>query len=95
MIMLKVEKLAKLHSHAEYGGKLVGDLTVVDLSHAGDWDGSFDELVQSIRDTGIQIPLRIDKSESGELMLRNGHHRAVIAIQLGLDTVPVTIREGN
>jgi hypothetical protein len=90
-----ISKLSKLHSHPEYGGKIIGQMTEFDLSKNGIWQGTFDELKQDIIKNGIQTPLEIDKFESGELNLKNGHHRAVIAIQIGLTSVPVIIKEGN
>lgn len=86
---MSIEKLSKLHSHFEYGGKLLKDLQESDLSKAGDWEGTFEELKQSIIEKGILNPIAIDKFESGELNLKNGHHRAVIAMQIGLTSVPV------
>ena len=95
MTLMAVSILSRLHGHAEYGGKIIAKMTEKDLSHDGDWKGSFQELKQSIMEHGIKMPLEIDKFESGELNLKNGHHRAVIAIQIGLKYVPVIIKEGR
>lgn len=89
--MMPIKDLMKLRSHAEYGAKFVGDLTENDLSKAGDWKFSFSDLKNHIQTYGILIPLRVHKYESGEMMLGNGHHRAVIAMQLGIKNVPVNI----
>ena len=93
--LMAINILSRLHGHAEYGGKIIAEITEKDLSHDGDWKGSFQELKQSIMEHGIKKPLEIDKFESGELNLKNGHHRAVIAIQIGLKYVPVIIKEGR
>lgn len=89
---LTIERLKKIRSHAEYGGKFIADLTEDDLSKSGDWQGSFADLKTDIALRGVQTPLILDKYESGEITLANGHHRAVIAIQLGIDYVPIEIR---
>ena len=90
---MPTKRLARMHSHAEYGGKLIGEMTPDDLSQDGDWLGTFGELVASVTANGILNPLQVDRFESGELTLRNGHHRAVIAIQAGMVAVPVVIRQ--
>ena len=92
MQYMKVERLKKLRSHAEYGGKIIGKMTQADLSHNGEWRGSFSDLKADIETNGITNPLIIDKYASGEMTLGNGHHRAVIAMELDMAYVPVEIR---
>ncbi len=47
-----------------------------------------DELVKDIAAHGITNPLRI-YTNGGQGVLRDGHHRLGVALQLGLDTMPV------
>jgi len=92
MQYMSMDRLKKIRSHAEYGCKFIADLTENDLSHDGDWLGSFSDLKTDISMRGIVSPLIIDKYDSGEMTLGNGHHRAVIAMQLNIDYVPVEVR---
>ena len=89
--MMPIGRLKKMRS-AELG-KLLADLVEDDLTKAGDWDGSFDDLRESIRRHGIIKPLDVYQFESGERLLGNGHHRAFLAIQLGLDAVPYRVEK--
>lgn len=88
---MPIAKLKKIRS-AELG-KLLADLVEDDLTKSGEWNGSFDELRESILREGILKPIDIYQFDSGERLLGNGHHRAFLAIQLGLDSIPYQIRE--
>lgn len=49
-----------------------------------------DSLQESVQDIGIRIPLRI-YTNGARAVLRDGHHRLVVARRLGLETVPVQV----
>lgn len=86
---ITIEELSLLASHPEYGCRPVGELLFADLREPG----QMPSLLESIARDGIQKPLVIDEHESGEQILADGHHRATAAIYLGLETVPVIIRQ--
>ena len=88
---MKLEELLRYTAHAEYRCKDLSDMTRDDVSHRGEYDGSLDQLIADIQDNGIKVPLLLQEDESGERWLRNGHHRLVAAMEIGLDEVPVRI----
>ena len=45
----------------------------------------FDDLARDIRENGIETPLRV----VGDRLV-DGHHRAIVAIELGLGNIPIT-----
>jgi ParB-like chromosome segregation protein Spo0J len=84
---IKTEALKRLTSHPEYGCVKLGNLKAEDLRQPE----QMKRLSESVKKQGILTPLLIQVEESGERYLRDGHHRAVVAIALGLDTVPVIV----
>ena len=91
---MKLDELLSYTAHAEYLCKELSRMTREDVQHQGDYQGTIDELVRDIAVNGIQVPLVVREDESGERWLRNGHHRLVAAMELGLDKVPVVIEQG-
>ena len=89
---MKMSELVSYTAHAEYGCKLLADMTRDDVQHWGEYQGSIDQLIEDIRENGILNPLLVQEDESGERWLRNGHHRLVAALELRLTEVPVTIQ---
>ncbi|MBX7224092.1 MAG: ParB/RepB/Spo0J family partition protein [Blastocatellia bacterium] len=53
------------------------------------------ELAESIKSNGLLQPLTARKEDSGNLTLIAGHRRWQAVVRLGLDTVPVVIRENT
>lgn len=49
----------------------------------------FDKLSASIREHGILNPLFVEKDRSNKYLI-DGHHRAIVARELGIDRIPVT-----
>ena len=49
----------------------------------------YDALKEDIAKHGIRKPIEVSKSEEEGTVLENGHHRYVIAKELGLSKVPV------
>jgi hypothetical protein len=88
---IKLDELLSYTAHAEYLCKELSRMTREDVAHRGEYQGSIDDLIEDIRDNGIKVPLLVQEDESGERWLRNGHHRLVAAMELGLDEVPVRI----
>ena len=48
----------------------------------------------SVKETGIDEPIKVFQVD-GELVLSDGMHRLMEALKLGLDTVPVYVKEGT
>ena len=68
-------------------GVLAGEVTG---GAAGSHRARVDDLVESIREEGIQEPLMLEYNpESGAVWLGEGNHRLAAARELGLDSVPV------
>jgi hypothetical protein len=88
---MKLEELLSYTAHAEYRCKNLSSMTREDVAHRGEYDGSIDQLIADIQANGIKVPLLLQEDESGERWLRNGHHRLVAAMEIGLDEVPVRI----
>ena len=86
--MIAITKLKNLASHPEYGCKKIADMRFSDLREPN----QMNDLLKSVSQFGIQNPLVIEQHESGEQILADGHHRALAAIYLGLNAVPMTIR---
>ena len=55
-------------------------------------DEHFEDVVDAIREEGFTIPLTAYPRD-GVLILCDGHHRLLAAQDLGMDTVPVIVRE--
>ena len=55
------------------------------------WKEDLEKLKESIKEHGIMVPLVAFYNEDGELELISGHLRRLVAIELGLDVVPVRI----
>jgi ParB family chromosome partitioning protein len=54
------------------------------------------DLVESIREIGVQQPITACRTGDGRIRVRYGHRRALAAIEAGLDLVPVfIIRDGD
>lgn len=87
MKTIKTEALKRLSSHPEYGCVKLGELREDNLREPE----QMKRLSDSVKRHGITTPLLIQVEESGERYLRDGHHRAVVAIASGLDTVPVIV----
>jgi hypothetical protein len=49
----------------------------------------YDELKQDISKHGMKSPISATRLSNGETLLTEGHHRAVIAKELGFSHVPV------
>jgi len=88
---MKMTELLSYSAHAEYRCKPLEDMTRADVQHRGEYPGDMTQLKQDINRNGIQNPLIVREDESGERWLRNGHHRLVAAMELGLSEVPVQI----
>jgi len=88
---MKMTELLEYTAHAEYLCKSLADMTRLDVQHRGEYPGDMTELKADINRNGIQNPLIVREDESGERWLRNGHHRLVAAMELGLTEVPVEI----
>ena len=91
---MKITELLEYTAHAEYRCKPLADMTRADVSHRGEYPGDMNELKADINRNGILRPLLVREDESGERWLRNGHHRLVLAMELGLTEVPVEIEQG-
>ena len=90
---LPVKVLKGLWRHPEYGGGLVGDLDRDRLLAMGPNDKLYlDSLAMEIDEIGIYEPLEVFIASNGEAFLNNGHHRAVVAMELRLETVPVVFK---
>tara|TARA_R110002074_G_scaffold4021_2_gene20365 strand:- start:1200 stop:1487 length:288 start_codon:yes stop_codon:yes gene_type:complete len=90
---MKLDELLGYTAHAEYLCKPLANMSRADVPHQGDFAGSMDDLIGDIRANGIRVPLHLQEDESGERWLRNGHHRLVAAMELGLQEVPVAIHK--
>ena len=86
---MKLTELLGYTAHAEYRCKPLADMSRADVQHRGEYLGDLDQLKADINRNGIQNPLIVREDESGERWLRNGHHRLVIAMELGLTEVPI------
>lgn len=53
-----------------------------------------DDMVESIREYGVILPLIVRPGEDGSYEILSGHNRANSAKIAGLETVPVVIKEG-
>lgn len=89
---MKLQELLTYTAHAEYRCKDLSEMTRADVPHWGEYQGTIDQLIEDIKENGIMVPLLVQEDESGERWLRNGHHRLVAAMELGLDEVPVEIQ---
>lgn len=88
-MIMKSSELAELASHPEYGCTPVGSMLFSDLREPE----QMPELIESIKLHGIKSPIIIEVHESGEQIVADGHHRALAALHLQLDEVPVLFRE--
>ena len=73
------------YDHFEENNIKVGDL---DADYVWDQfdDHTYEELHDSIKKEGIKTPLNVSLRDN---MLYDGHHRAVIARDLGIDKIPI------
>lgn len=69
-------------------GKTVGEMSWEDVAPSR--SGYIEGLRNDIKAHGIIEPLHVGLSEG---ILHHGHHRAMIAKELGLSTIPVTENE--
>lgn len=53
-------------------------------------NGSFDNLVELIRDNGITEPIQLTKNKDGKITIYDGTHRLYIAKSMGLKEIPVS-----
>ncbi|MFH9236103.1 ParB N-terminal domain-containing protein [Streptomyces globisporus] len=77
---------AFLHSWGD--GATVQDSLIVKRADAG-----YPQLRENIRQHGIRTPALIEVTDSGYRRLLEGHHRVAAAVDLGIETVPVTTDE--
>lgn len=52
-------------------------------------DSGYEELLDSIREVGILVPVSVDRRRDGTFEVSNGHHRLAAAQELGFPTVLV------
>lgn len=55
-------------------------------------EGYYDELKADIAKHGIKDPIEATQTEKGNFLLTEGHHRVIIARELGLHHIPVIFR---
>lgn len=58
-------------------------------------DADFDALVSTVRDRGILQPLRVRTTDTGDVVLIAGHRRFAAAMEVGLQAVPVIVRDAG
>jgi ParB-like chromosome segregation protein Spo0J len=84
------EQLRGLLAHDYYDHFDEKNYTVSELDPAFVWqqddDHTYEELYDSIEKEGIKTPLAVSLKDN---MLYDGHHRAVIARDLGIDKIPI------
>lgn len=84
------EQLRKLVANDFYDHFNEKDITVGDLSVDYVWvdgdDPTYHELHDSIKKEGIKTPLKVSLRDN---MLYDGHHRAVVARDLGINKIPI------
>lgn len=73
-----LSSLMRLSSN-DYPERQVSDL------HRGLYDYPFDDLVEDVRRNGIKEPLRVVNNR-----LVDGHHRIIVAKELGFDEIQIT-----
>ena len=73
------------YDHFEENNYTVGNLDADNVFHPDD-DYDYHELHASIKKEGIKTPLNVSLRDN---MLYDGHHRAVIARDLGIDKIPI------
>jgi hypothetical protein len=73
------------YDHFEENNYTVGSLDA-DFVWNVDDDHTYEELHNSIKKEGIKTPLDVSLRHN---MLYDGHHRAVIARDLGIDKIPI------
>jgi hypothetical protein len=73
------------YDHFEENNYTVGSLDA-DFVWNQDDDHTYEELHDSIKKEGIKTPLDVSLRNN---MLYDGHHRAVIARDLGIDQIPI------
>ncbi|MER6602551.1 ParB N-terminal domain-containing protein [Streptomyces parvus] len=56
-------------------------------------DTDYPQLREHIRQHGIRTPVLIEVTDSGYRRLLEGHHRIAAAVDLGIETIPVTTDE--
>lgn len=79
-MVVPTDYLKALYSN-DYPDKTIGQLKRADYPNR---PFVFDELAKDIAANGVVKPLRVVNR-----FLVDGHHRAIIALELGLDNVPV------
>ena len=95
-----IDELKTLRA-GDFPGETVGSMKHAMLGNSKEYPvttswikDDVDHLASSIREKGIQEPLEVSHhtAEDGTTTstLTNGHHRALAAIQAGVDKVPVT-----
>jgi len=95
-----IDELKTLRA-GDYPGETVGNLKHAMLGNSKEYPvttawikDDVDHLASSIREHGVQRPLEVSHhtAEDGTTTstLTNGHHRALAAMQAGVDRVPVT-----
>lgn len=73
-------EIRKIHSFAEHPFKVMDD-------------EKMDELVSSIRENGVLVPVLLRPDEHGGYEMVSGHRRMHASILAGLDTIPAIVRE--
>lgn len=56
--------------------------------------GSLDRhFLASVRERGVLVPIVADRDEAGTVTVRYGHRRTLAAVEVGLESVPVDVRD--
>ena len=73
-------EIRKIHSFADHPFKVMDD-------------EKMDELVASIRENGVLVPVLLRPDEHGGYEMVSGHRRMHASILAGFDTIPAIVRE--
>jgi polysaccharide pyruvyl transferase WcaK-like protein len=79
-LLLPIQDIRMLWSN-DYPNMRVGELTRTDYPNRA---FVFEDLYNDIHKNGITTPLRVVNDR-----LVDGHHRAIIAMELGIETIPI------
>lgn len=53
------------------------------------------EFVASVREHGVMVPVLVQRTEGGQLLVRAGQRRTLAAIEAGLESIPARIVDGD
>lgn len=81
------------HLHGVYT-EYLANIEQLELDDLDDMTGPYNwaDLIDNIKTNGIQEPIEIGVDENGDQYIINGCHRAVVALRLQLEHVPVIYR---